>query len=197
MKKYKVILTESEMRKLNEMNIDTNSSGFRFKDKNGKPGYAAQVLMFLNDRPDGSTKNEMVFAGIDIYGMSAGVLTKLRKAGLITLNGSVWTITDEGIEVAESLGSWTDNRSERQNAIFEAKKYRNRCIKLFKDYFEDIQLRWNKKRVCKKGSNYLPPHWMYFHSMALMVRASMKLPKLQKCINPIFFIIMKIKKHCM
>ena len=98
MKKYKVILTESEMRKLNEMNIDTNSSGFRFKDKNGKPGYAAQVLMFLNDRPDGSTKNEMVFAGIDIYGMSAGVLTKLRKAGLITLNGSVWTITDEGIK---------------------------------------------------------------------------------------------------
>ena len=99
------------------MNIDTNSSGFRFKDKNGKPGYAAQVLMFLNDRPDGSTKNEMVFAGIDIYGMSAGVLTKLRKAGLITLNGSVWTITDEGIKVAESLGSCTDNRSERQNAI--------------------------------------------------------------------------------
>ena len=141
MKKYKVILTESEMRKLNEMNIDTNSSGFRFKDKNGKPGYAAQVLMFLNDRPDGSaTKEEMVFAGIDIYGMSAGVLTKLRKAGLITLNGSVWTITDEGIKVAESLGSWTDNRSERQNAIFEAKKYRNRCIKLIKDYFEDYDI---------------------------------------------------------
>ena len=63
MKKYEVILTESEMRKLNEMNIDTNSSGFRFKDKNGKPGYAAQVLMFLNYKVDGSaTKNEMVFA---------------------------------------------------------------------------------------------------------------------------------------
>ena len=141
MKRYKVILTEAEMRRLNEMNIDTNSGGFRFKDKNGKPTYAAQVLMFLNYKVDGSaTKNEMVFAGIDIYGMSAGVLTKLRKAGLITLNGSVWTITDEGIKVAESLGSWTDNRSERQNAIFEAKKYRNRCIKLIKDYFEDYDI---------------------------------------------------------
>ena len=140
MKRYKVILTEAEMRRLNEMNIDTNSGGFRFKDKNGKPTYAAQVLMFLNDRPDGSaTKKEMVFYGIDIYGMSAGVLTKLKKAGLITLDGSVWTITDEGIELADSLGSWKENRNEKQKLIFDAQRYRNKTIKLIKKFFEKYE----------------------------------------------------------